>query len=241
MRDIERAIFPSILFGCVLIVGFTSLLANPKVVLASALTNNIETAAPFLQSTDVVDVFSSGGQNSTALDVFYETTIDNSSIVAGAAAEVVPAQAEQPPTIEQSAGCSLSPAVHGEVRQWCGLIERYATETGLDPDLLAALIYQESAGDPSAYSHSGAVGLMQVMPKDGLAAGFMCPNGPCFAGRPASAELYDPEYNIAYGSRLLAGLVQKYGSLREGLRAYGPSNSGYSYADLVLSIYATYR
>jgi len=44
--------------------------------------------------------------------------------------------------------------------------------------LIAAVILQESGGDPSAYSSSGAVGLMQVMPRDGIAAEFMCVNGP---------------------------------------------------------------
>ena len=66
------------------------------------------------------------------------------------------------------------------VLRWCELITQYGNEHGIDPDLLAALILQESGGNPTAYSHSGAVGLMQVMPNDGLAASFMCQNGPCF-------------------------------------------------------------
>ncbi len=64
----------------------------------------------------------------------------------------------------------------------------------------------ESAGDAGAYSSNGAVGLLQVMPRDGLAAEFMCPNGPCFASRPTTDELMDPEFNLAYGARMLADL-----------------------------------
>jgi len=137
--------------------------------------------------------------------------------------------------------CSISSRFPEKVRRWCDLIERYATEYGLDPNLIAAVILQESGGNPEAYSKSGAVGLMQVMPRDGIAANFMCKNGPCFASRPSMEELFDPEFNIAYGTRMLAGLIQRTGDIREALRAYGPINVGYYYADIVLRIYETYR
>ncbi|WP_299024816.1 transglycosylase SLT domain-containing protein [uncultured Thermanaerothrix sp.] len=137
--------------------------------------------------------------------------------------------------------CSISLRFPDKVRRWCSLIERYAAENGLDPNLIAAVILQESGGNPEAYSKSGAVGLMQVMPRDGLAASFMCKNGPCFASRPSMEELFDPEFNIAYGTRMLAGLIQRTGDVREALRAYGPINVGYYYADIVLRIYETYR
>jgi len=137
--------------------------------------------------------------------------------------------------------CSLSQNYPASVRQWCPLIEKYAQQYNLEATLIAAVIFQESRGEPGAYSSSGAVGLMQVMPRDGLAAGFMCINGPCFADRPTSQQLLDPEYNIAFGSQMLASLYQRYGSLREALRSYGPANAGYTYADLVLSIQQSYR
>jgi len=133
--------------------------------------------------------------------------------------------------------CQVSAGFPHTIRQWCGLITAYATKRGLPPDLIAALIMQESGGNPVAYSRSGAVGLMQVMPRDGLAAGFSCVNGPCFADRPSTAELSDPDYNISYGTKMLAGLFGRHGSLREALRSYGPMDVGYSYADKVLGIY----
>lgn len=136
--------------------------------------------------------------------------------------------------------CQLSRRFPAAILQWCGLITHYAEKRGLSPDLVAALIWQESGGDPQAYSNSGAVGLMQIMPSDGLAAGFMCANGPCFSSRPASTELQDPEFNISYGTRMLAGLLKRNGSLREALRSYGPMDAGYSYADKVMGIYNRY-
>jgi soluble lytic murein transglycosylase-like protein len=151
--------------------------------------------------------------------------------------------ADQPPVEDPAptGDCSISQSFPDSVRQWCGLIDKYASTQGLDSNLVAALIVQESGGDPNAYSHSGAVGLMQVMPSDGLAAGFMCVNGPCFASRPSMAELYDPEFNLSYGMRMLAGLVQRRGSVRDALLAYGPAEVGYYYADKVLAIYEAHR
>jgi soluble lytic murein transglycosylase-like protein len=150
--------------------------------------------------------------------------------------------AEQEVTPEPAAesDCQVSEGYPETVRQWCGLITQYAQEHDLDPNLVAALILQESGGDSSAYSHSGAVGLMQVMPRDGIAASFQCNSGPCFASRPTIQELEDPEFNISYGTRMLAGLINKHGNTRDALMAYGPANVGYYYADIVLAIYEKY-
>jgi soluble lytic murein transglycosylase-like protein len=111
----------------------------------------------------------------------------------------------------------------------------------MDANLVAAVMLQESGGNSKAYSTSGAVGLMQVMPRDGLAAKFQCAGKPCFASRPSMTELYDPDFNVSYGVRMLAGLVQKTGSTREALRSYGPMDVGYYYADKVLRIYQNYQ
>jgi soluble lytic murein transglycosylase-like protein len=143
--------------------------------------------------------------------------------------------------ISPSNTCALSEQYPSSILQWCDLIMQHADENGLPPSLVAALIWQESGGNPTAYSASGAVGLMQVMPRDGIASSFMCINGPCFASRPATAELEDPEFNIEYGTRMLAGLLSRYQDMREALMRYGPQDVGYSYADKVLGIYERYR
>jgi soluble lytic murein transglycosylase-like protein len=145
------------------------------------------------------------------------------------------------PEQESKTGCLISNRYPEAVLQWCELIQTHAQENGLDPSLVAAIILQESNGNPQAYSPSGAVGLMQIMPRDGIAAGFWCSSGPCFAGRPSMNELFDPEFNIAYGTRMFAGLVHKHGNVRDALRAYGPVGWGYGYADKVLAVYNQYR
>jgi len=124
-----------------------------------------------------------------------------------------------------------------EVLPWCVLFEEQAALHQIDPLLIAAVMLVESGGQPQVVSPSGAVGLMQVMPRDGIAADFVCINGPCFANRPTMEELKDPAFNIAYGTRMLAGLIQRNGSARAGLKAYGPGDVGYWYADLVLGTY----
>lgn len=130
--------------------------------------------------------------------------------------------------------CTISTKYPQSVQQWCGLIAAAAERYDLSADLIAAVILRESNGDPVAYSHSGAVGLMQVMPRDGLAAGFQCPNGACFAARPSIAELQDAAFNVDFGSNMLAALLAETGSLREALFHYGPMDVGYTYADLIL-------
>jgi soluble lytic murein transglycosylase-like protein len=137
--------------------------------------------------------------------------------------------------------CSVNPGYPKKIRQWCEIITRFAAQAELPANLVAAVILQESGGNANAFSACGAVGLMQVMPRDGIASSFECINGPCFASRPTIEELQDPSFNIEYGTRMLAGLTNRLGSLREALKAYGPIDIGYSYADRVLAIYDKYR
>ncbi|MFC2055336.1 transglycosylase SLT domain-containing protein [Chloroflexota bacterium] len=76
--------------------------------------------------------------------------------------------------------CYINKRYPDRITRWCGLITRYAQMRNISPDLVAALIWKESGSNPEAYSSSGAVGLRQIMPRDGLAAAFICVIGPCF-------------------------------------------------------------
>lgn len=51
-----------------------------------------------------------------------------------------------------------------EVRRWSSHIERWATEYGLPPELVATVMQIESCGAPGVHSPAGAAGLFQVMP-----------------------------------------------------------------------------
>jgi hypothetical protein len=132
--------------------------------------------------------------------------------------------------------CKFGDRYPAKTLPWCILIEKSADEYGVDALLIAAVMLQESGGQPEIMSGSGAVGLMQVMPRDGVASTFQCINGPCFASRPTIQELKDPAFNVDYGVRMLAGLIEKYGDIREALKHYGPYDVEYRYADKVLAI-----
>ena len=151
---------------------------------------------------------------------------------------------EQAPTPANNNGdnseCRVNPNFPDNIRQWCTQIMRHSEKNDLNPNLVAALIWQESGGNPTAYSKSGAVGLMQVMPRDGIASSFQCINGPCFINRPSISELQKPNFNIKYGTAMLASLLNKYGNMREALKYYGPMDVGYYYADKVLGIFNSY-
>ncbi len=236
MISVHKVIFPGIAAGCLFLVLVTSLIANPDVALAFS---ELEITPAAQMGAGIAAAQTSVGPAPTpepppAQPV--EAVAEENK-----PPEVEAEQAEAAPVESASSGCSLPSGYPDSIRQWCGLIETYAGQHGLDPNLIAAVMLQESAGNSQAYSKSGAVGLMQVMPNDGLAASFMCINGPCFASRPSSAELYDPEFNVAYGTQMLAGLIQKKGSVREALRSYGPMNMGYRYADIVLGIMSRYQ
>jgi soluble lytic murein transglycosylase len=91
----------------------------------------------------------------------------------------------------------------------------HARENGLDPALLAAVIYQESKFDAGAESNSGAIGLMQLTPA--TAHGIAIRTG---GSRFQTQDLLNPEINIRYGAWYLANLFRKYGNERLVLAAY---------------------
>ena len=186
--------------------------------------------------TTAVSSMPSGGQNGSQ---------GNQGQLALAVEDAQPGASNQNMAKSAPAGnhpaCPLSQKYPAAILQWCDLIQKYAQENELPGELIAAVMLQESGGAPLSISKSGAVGLLQVMPRDGIAASFQCINGPCFASRPSIAELQDPEYNISFGTRMLAGLVRKYGSNREALKYYGPAGVDYYYADKVLAIFDNYR
>ncbi len=89
------------------------------------------------------------------------------------------------------------------------MVERSAKNHSLDLDLVHAMIRAESAYDPHAVSHAGAVGLMQVMPATAADYGV------------ASVDaLFDPGTNLDAGMRHLKRLLDKYGSVGHAVMAY---------------------
>ncbi|MBN2290279.1 MAG: transglycosylase SLT domain-containing protein [Candidatus Glassbacteria bacterium] len=116
--------------------------------------------------------------------------------------------AARPESPAQSGGTKLSRVI----ARFRALIEEAAGRHGLDPSLIAAVITQESGGDPAAVSPAGARGLMQLMPQTGDSLGVSDP--------------FDPQQNVDGGTRYLKDLLERFGGDETlALAAYnaGPS------------------
>ena len=95
------------------------------------------------------------------------------------------------------------------------VIHRYATQYGIDPALVRAVIDTESGGDHRAVSTRGARGLMQLMPA---------------TARMLGVNPHDPLDNLRGGVEYLAGLLRQFGDVPSALIAY---NAGPTHAERV--------
>jgi soluble lytic murein transglycosylase-like protein len=87
------------------------------------------------------------------------------------------------------------------------MVRHYAAHYNVPQELISALIGVESAWNPRAVSDKGALGLMQLMPETAHHFGARNP--------------FDPEQNIAAGSRYVTTLMREFrGDLRLVAAAY---------------------
>lgn len=107
-------------------------------------------------------------------------------------------------------------------------IDKMAKRYGLNPDIVKALIEEESGWLASAEGDDGqSIGLMQIQErwhKDRMK-------------RLGVNDLYDPEQNITVGCDVLSELLNKYGNYKDALSVYNSGNTveGREYADRILS------
>lgn len=86
------------------------------------------------------------------------------------------------------------------------IIERESYKNHLDPSLVKSVIKAESNFKPNAVSSKGAIGLMQLMPGTADILGVENP--------------FDPEENIAGGTKFLADMMKKFGDPNLAIAAY---------------------
>lgn len=92
------------------------------------------------------------------------------------------------------------------------LIRQSSLRENVDPELIRAVINQESGGRPCAVSDMGAQGLMQLMPAT--------------ASELAVQNAFDPKENVDAGAKLLKQLLAKYnGDVSLALSAYNAGES----------------
>ncbi|MEA2239059.1 MAG: hypothetical protein QOC81_3783 [Thermoanaerobaculia bacterium] len=88
-----------------------------------------------------------------------------------------------------------------------GIIDEAAHTYGVDPNLIAAMTFRESAFNPNAVSSRGAQGLMQLMPRTAKALGVR--------------DAFDPRDNIFGGTRYVKTLLDRFhGDVELTLAAY---------------------
>jgi len=82
-------------------------------------------------------------------------------------------------------------------RGFGGVISQAASQTGVDPNLIAAIIKQSSGFNPKASDEAGGVGLMLITPAVARAFGVSDPS--------------DPQQNVTAGARYLAQMISRFG------------------------------
>jgi soluble lytic murein transglycosylase len=85
------------------------------------------------------------------------------------------------------------------------LIEKHTAAAGVEPDLLQALMREESALDPKALSWAGALGLTQLMPSTAQAVARQLK-----LKKVTTQSLLEPETNIKLGAHYLGSLVKRF-------------------------------
>ena len=116
------------------------------------------------------------------------------------------------PLNQGSAAVTLSSTKAAQVGKWQPLIDKASKTFGIDKNLIAAVITQESGGNPRAVSAKGAKGLMQLMDTTAADMGVNAP--------------FSPWANITGGAKYLRLLLDKFdGNERLALASYnaGPA------------------
>ena len=125
------------------------------------------------------------------------------SLIASIAPDEVPYP--EPGTDEVAAASTVAPLASPAGVPYGDLIEAMATQHGVDPQLVRAVIQVESAYQARARSPKGAMGLMQLMPRT--------------ARQYAVKNPYDPKANIEAGIKHLKSLLERF-ELSVALAAY---------------------
>lgn len=108
------------------------------------------------------------------------------------------------------------------------MIDDIAVRSGVDPNIVKAIIVEESGGNPNAVGDNGeSIGLMQIQPKHHKKR----------MEELGIVSLFDPQENVIVGCNILAELYDKYGNYEDALSVYNSGNTedGKAYAERILN------
>lgn len=112
-----------------------------------------------------------------------------------------------PPQVEAPASAPVSPVLMKPAIPLNQVVDSASAAYHLDPDLVNSVIHAESGFNTRAISPKGARGLMQLMPGT--------------ANQLGVSDAFDPQANVAGGSRYLRELLERYNfDLVKALAAY---------------------
>ena len=107
------------------------------------------------------------------------------------------------------------------------MIDDIAVRSGVDPNIVKAIIMEESGGNPNAVGDNGeSIGLMQIQPKHHKKR----------MEELGIVSLFDPQENVILGCSILSDLYDKYGNYEDALSVYNSGNTGdgKAYAERIL-------
>lgn len=180
-------------------------------------------------SIDGVPVIDPAQAAGTPFAALVQAALANAGVQPSAAAGLSPLDGAAPDAPAMVPPAEIDRLVSASSAQW-----------NVDPNLVKAIIANESGFNAHATSDVGAQGLMQLMP--GTAAGL------------GVSDAYDPEQNVWGGTRYIKGLLDRFGgNVRLAVAAYNagpgavekyagvpPYAETQNYVQNVLSSYAKY-
>jgi soluble lytic murein transglycosylase len=105
--------------------------------------------------------------------------------------------------------------------KYSDIVAQYSKESGLDPNLVFAVMRSESSFNPDAISAVGAMGLMQLTPPTFEWAMDKTPEKEIYI----DSDLYKPDVNVHYGTIVLSAFIKEFGNEETALAAYHAGRS----------------
>jgi soluble lytic murein transglycosylase-like protein len=206
------------------VIAFLSIIVNIARAQEASVTLNAGTITDQLQKTPALVVHEIVIPQSTVKTLTTANQKTQGAPIKNAAAKSPAAGAPSVSTTQPVVLPALTAPVRGEMvttgnPKYDELIAASAARNGVDPNLITAVMRQESGFHSNARSYKGATGLMQLMPAT--------------AARFGVTNIYDPAQNIEGGARYLRFLLDSFnGDVDLALAGYNAGenavvNSGY--------------
>lgn len=118
----------------------------------------------------------------------------------------------QKPYVEEGEGIkqlgpkALAELVPLRMAKYIDAVDHASKAYKIEPELLFAVMQQESGGDPNAESHAGAKGLMQLIDSTAADMGVQ--------------DVFDPVQNVHGGAKYLRQQIDSFGTIEHALAAY---------------------